>query len=143
MKYSKGICWIGDCRIPFEDTQNAATNPKYRLEGNYKMPEKGQISEGSITKFQSSLNEIDVKGRFTPNLLVCDDMLNDGIEHKSGKVKPHHKRNKTMGEYQGNAYGKFNNVSPDLNYDAYYGDKGSSSRYYDLDKWFDKIIDSL
>ena len=78
MKYSKGICWIGDCKIPFEDTQNPATNPKYRLEGNYKMPEKGQISEGSITKFQSSLNEIDVKGRFTPNLLVCDDMLNDG-----------------------------------------------------------------
>jgi hypothetical protein len=48
-----------------------------------------------------------------------------------------------MGEYQGNCYGKFNNVSPDLNYDAYYGDSGSSSRYYDLDKWFDKVIDEI
>jgi hypothetical protein len=48
-----------------------------------------------------------------------------------------------MGEYQGNAYGKFNNVSPDLNYDAYYGDKGSSSRFYDLDRWFDNMIDKL
>ena len=57
--YSKGISWINDCRIPFEDTPNPATNPKYRLQGDYKMPEKGQISDGSITQFRSSLNEID------------------------------------------------------------------------------------
>jgi hypothetical protein len=133
MKYSKGICWIGDCKIPFEDTQNPATNPKYRLEGNYKMPEKGQISEGSITKFQSSLNEIDVKGRFTPNLLVCDDMLNDG---SVSKVQDNLKD--TTKQYGG---GNFGGGSVKNNF--YFGDKGTNSRYYDLDKWFDKIIDSL
>jgi hypothetical protein len=31
------------------------------------------------------VNEPDTKGRFTPNLLVCDDMLNDGVISKSGK----------------------------------------------------------
>jgi hypothetical protein len=24
-----------------------------------------------------------------------------------------------------------------------YGDKGTNSRYYDLDKWFDKVIDEI
>jgi hypothetical protein len=132
MKYSKGICWIGDCKIPFEDTQNPATNPKYRLEGNYKMPEKGQISEGSITKFQSSLNEIDVKGRFTPNLLVCDDMLNDGVITKQSK------RTYKPTEHTGSLFGN----SPQA-HGVGIGDSGSSCRYYDLDKWFDKMIDEL
>jgi len=132
MKYSKGICWIGDCKIPFEDTQNPATNPKYRLEGNYKMPEKGQISEGSITKFQSSLNEIDVKGRFTPNLLVCDDMLNDGIIYKSGDGSGN------MELFNINHTPYFSSENPNRKIT-----KMKGIQYYDLDKWFDKVIDSL
>jgi hypothetical protein len=137
MKYSKGICWIGDCRIPFEDTQNAATNPKYRLEGNYKMPEKGQISEGSITKFQSSLNEIDVKGRFTPNLLVCDDMLNDGKTY--GNLFKQN-RNKDVDGGTGNSLVRAHKEGES---NGVFDGGTSSSRFYDLDKWFDKIIDSL
>ena len=133
MKYSKGICWIGDCKIPFEDTQNPATNPKYRLEGNYKMPEKGQISEGSITKFQSSLNEIDVRGRFTPNLLVCDDMLNDGIKPNKG----HRSKSKVTG------FGEFGGGKSEYHGIGEYMEVDSKSRYYDLDLWFDKIIDNL
>lgn len=138
--YSKAISWFDDCRIPFEDTQNPATNPKYRLQGGYKLGEKGKISDGSITQFRSSLNETDVRGRFPANLLVSDDMLNDGKIYESGKGLPHHKRNKTLGEYQGNAYGKFNNVNPQINFENYYGDKGTNSRYYDIDKWFDNIL---
>jgi hypothetical protein len=138
MGYSKGVSWIVDCRIPFVDGSEDTTRGKYENK-----VQVGIMAERPNIKFVGSFDDSAKQGRFTPNLLVCDDMLNDGIEHKSGKVKPHHKRNKTMGEYQGNAYGKFNNVSPDLNYDAYYGDKGSNSRYYDLDKWFDNMIDSL
>jgi hypothetical protein len=136
MRYAKGIMWLDDCRIPFEDTTNPATNPKYRLEGNYKMPEKGQISEGSITQFRSSLNEIDVRGRFTPNLLVCDDMLNDGNVSKSGVY------DNSKGETNGfhatsrDIVGKRKDVGG-------FDDKGTNSRYYDLDKWFDKIIDEI
>ena len=126
--------WLDDCRIPFEDTTNPATNPKYRLEGNYKMPEKGQISEGSITQFRSSLNEIDVRGRFTPNLLVCDNMLNDGVITKSG-FNPNAKDK----QYKGGNFG--GGLTNDNGLD--YGDKGTNSRYYDLDKWFDKVIDEL
>jgi hypothetical protein len=141
MRYSKGICWIGDCKIPFEDTQNPATNPKYRLEGNYKMPEKGQISEGSITKFQSSLNEIDVKGRFTPNLLVCDDMLNDGIIYKSGDGSGN------MELININDAHHFSYENPNRKITkmkgVQYNDKGTNSRYYDLDKWFEIMLENL
>lgn len=136
MNYSKGICWIDDCRIPFEETQNPATNPKYRLEGNYKMPEKGQISEGSITQFRSSLNEIDVRGRFPANLLVSDDMLNDGnvIQYNKTRVDNgnylggHREVYVGEGEIKNKVKGQF------------YSDKGSNSRYYDIDKWFENLL---
>ena len=141
MRYSKGIMWLDDCRIPFEDTQNPATNPKYRLEGNYKMPEKGKISEGSITQFRSSLNEIDVKGRFTPNLLVCDDMLNDGV------ITQYNKTREDKGNYLGGHRKEYvgttdNDIVKQIK-GQFFSDKGSNSRYYDLDKWFDKIIDEI
>jgi hypothetical protein len=96
------------------------------------MPEKGQISEGSITQFRSSLNEIDVRGRFTPNLLVCDDMLNDGSISKSGEYKG-----------EGSKSGGIWNTSTGKPAGVEYGDKGTNSRYYDLDKWFDKVINEL
>ena len=126
--YSKGISWFDDCRIGFEDRQN---QQKIFANGN----------GGVYKETNSSKNEyVSVKGRFPANILVCDDMLNDGKIYESGKGLPHHKRNKTLGEYQGNAYGKYNNVNPQINFENYYGDKGTNSRYYNIDKWFDNIL---
>ena len=138
MTHSKGISWIDDCRIPFEDTQNPATNPKYRLEGGYKLAEKGKISDGSITQFRSSLNETDTRGRFPANLLVSDDMLNDGVVSKSQENKSKGDIRKSLingadkagGFYRPDYFVNRNN----------FNDKGTNSRYYDIDKWFDKII---
>ena len=132
--YSKGISWFDDCRIPFVDDKE---NTKRSVSGHQKIYGSG---EEIYYKLDIDNQEDRNKGRFPANLLVCDDMLNDGNIYKSGEGKPHHKRNKTLGEYQGNAYGKFNNINPQLNYENYYGDKGTNSRYYDIDKWFDKII---
>ena len=123
MKYSKGIMWLDDCRIPFVDdneiwtAKRSETNNPFHLTIN-----KDGVDYGND------------KGRFTPNLLVCDDMLNDGVITKSG-FNP--KAN--IKQYRGGNFGggKTNDNGID------YGDKGSSSRYYDLDKWFDKIIDNL
>ena len=140
MNYSKGITWFDDCRIPFEDTPNPATNPKYRLEGNYKMPEKGQISEGSITKFRSSSNEIDIKGRFPANLLCSDDMLNDGSISQAQKNPRIQKSSRRYGENNFTNGGLF---TPEGQITATYNDKGSNSRYYDIDKWFNKLLDEL
>jgi hypothetical protein len=68
------------------------------------------------------------QGRFTPNLLVCDDMLNDGkISISEGG-----KTTRDTAHFGGATF-KMEG----------YGDKGTNSRYYDLDKWFDKVIDEI
>jgi len=91
MRYSKGIMWLDDCRIPFVDEGDIPNDmDKTHLDGRHFYT---QVYNG----FMYNQN---TKGRFTPNLLVCDDMLNDG------------------------------NVQ-------------TNSRYYDLDLWFDKMLEKL
>jgi hypothetical protein len=128
MKYSKGICWIGDCRIPFVDENTSRKQTPVSVEvygwSNHK---------GLIGSFDDSAKQ----GRFTPNLLVCDDMLNDGNIGGGGKHSGVIKRKRKGYKLNPNS-DNLHSTSPDN-----YGDKGTNSRYYDLDKWFDKIIDSL
>ena len=134
MKYAKGIMWLDDCRIPFVDegdikTQERAFSPN-------SSSHKGQVWNNHLGWESSSkggANPTNQQGRFTPNLLVCDDMLNDGnITKVQDKLKD------TTKQYKG---GNFGGGSVSNNF--YFGDKGTNSRYYDLDKWFDKMIDEI
>jgi hypothetical protein len=123
MRYSKGIMWLDDCRIPF--TEDGGWGKRH----NQEYPEwKGAKN---FTHGEQHLEQND-KGRFTPNLLVCDDMLNDGVITKQSKRT--YKPTENMGSLFGN--------SPQA-HGVGIGDSGSSSRYYDLDKWFDKVIDEI
>ncbi len=122
--YSKGISWIDDCRIPFVDgdTTNAGKRTCNIFEKEYQSGGNG--SPDYIT---------DIRGRFPANLLVSDDMLNDGIVKESKKTK-------------GITYGLFPNTivqnkKYEKDYERGFNDKGTNSRYYDIDKWFDKIIE--
>ena len=126
MKYSKGICWIGDCRIPFVDESDPSAK-------RYETPKKhwvGFVADNTENKLNTEYKE--QQGRFTPNLLVCDDMLNDGVITKQSK------RTYKPTEHTGSLFGN----SPQAD-GVGIGDSGSSSRYYDLDKWFDNVIDNL
>ena len=120
MKYSKGIMWLDDCRIPFVDEPDPSAKryESYRnvtnLYGGY-----------GDTHYEYKKQQ----GRFTPNLLVCDDMLNDGVITKQSK------RTYKPTEHKGSLFGN----SPQAHGQGI-GDSGSSSRYYDLDKWFDKML---
>jgi hypothetical protein len=76
---------------------------------------------------------LNTQGRFTPNLLVCDDMLNDGIKPNKG----HRSKSKVTG------YGEFGGGKSEYHGIGEYMEVDSKSRYYDLDKWFDKVIDNL
>ena len=123
MRYAKGIMWLDDCRIPFVD------------EGDIKSATPGSLNatgEFSLFHIKNDRAFINQQGRFTPNLLVCDDMLNDGVITKQSK------RTYKPTEHQGSLFGN----SPQA-HGVGIGDSGSSSRYYDLDKWFDKIIDEI
>lgn len=70
MRYGTGGINIDECRIPFEDTQNPATNPLYRQRNNnkYKQIKKGQESNGAVS-FTSSKNDISSLGRFPANVI--------------------------------------------------------------------------
>ena len=110
--------WLDDCRIPFVDgdtTINHNTQP-----GSF---------VGSFGSSQTIYTE-NTKGRFTPNLLVCDDMLNDGIKPNKG----HRSKSKVTG------YGDFGGGKSEYHGLGEYMEVDSKSRYYDLDKWFDKML---
>ena len=121
--------WLDDCRIPFVDEVDLDKKLPKQDGGTIYGGGKGFYRTEEITEYKSG-------GRFTPNLLVCDDMLNDGVISKSGVY------DNSKGETNG-----FHTTSRDIvgkrKDVGGYSDKGSSSRYYDLDKWFDKVIDEI
>jgi hypothetical protein len=134
MKYSKGVMWLDDCRIPFVDEGDRGSID--RSDRNVMMGWKTDsyvngIGNNTLPPEQAEGSPL---GRFTPNLLVCDDMLNDGSIGGNNSNKFY----EPQYEDTSNIYGKYKQLQV-----TQYKDKGSSSRYYDLDKWFDKIIDEI
>jgi hypothetical protein len=126
MRYSKGIMWLDDCRIPFVDENTSRKQTPVSVEvygwANHK---------GLIGSFDDSAKQ----GRFTPNLLVCDDMLNDGSIGKSNGSN----------DYNWDLSNNNNptKITKNIKSGIHFNDKGTNSRYYDLDKWFDKVIDEI
>ena len=92
-------------------------------------------TEGSAwgrSGFKNELNvnaDADPKGRFPANLLVSDDILDDG-ENKS------HGNSKVPYTYKDKKYkveGFIKDIAPQA--PSNYGDSGTFSRYFDLDAW--------
>ena len=124
LSYSKGVSWIDDCRIPFvDDSENTS-----------RVVLQTQSWANTSTKGVGTIDNNWKQGRFPSNILVSDDVLNDGIINGGGTYSgiKTRKRNRYFAQ-QGQNYG--NAESPDN-----YGDKGTNSRYYDIDKWFEKLI---
>ena len=116
--------WLDDCRIPFVDERDIPNDmDKTHLDGRNFYT---QVYNG----FMYNQN---TQGRFTPNLLVCDDLLNDGIKPNKG----HRAKSKVSG------YGEFGGGKSEYHGIGEYMEVDSKSRYYDLDTWFDKIIEGL
>jgi site-specific DNA-methyltransferase (adenine-specific) len=122
LKYGTGGINIDGSRIEFEDTQNAATNPKFRKENNYKMPEPGQESNGAVS-FTSSKNEYDTSGRFPANI-IFDEEAGQLLDEQSGISKSG--KPKGQGSKSGGIWTKSTGepAGPE------YGDKGGASRFF-------------
>ena len=73
--YSKGISWINDCRIPYVDTNEYQKRDAY----------KEQTIYGNGKGMPLVYWETNTQGRFPANILVSDDMLNDGIITKQSQ----------------------------------------------------------
>ena len=127
MKNGKGVTWLDDMRIPFksEDVPEGGkkTNRKPRKEGTV-FKTSGFKSENNNTAEASPL------GRFAANLLVQDDVLNDG---NITKTTPHGGDGKPLdtantGHIPGWGFKRM----------PFYGsDEGSFSRYFDMDAWWE------
>lgn len=118
LKNGKGISWLDDCRLPVADTDRT----EYGVDGDEGSPTLNNFGDRKRVAYQQSS-----AGRFPANLLVSDDVLNNGTVTKSPKTYTrkapgHGQTSYAIGEDAGKS---------SLNF----GDSGSYSRYFDLDKW--------
>lgn len=143
IKYRVGGLNIDECRVKFENTQNPATNPLFRKQGGYKLPEKGQLSNGAIL-FSSSKNDVNELGRFPANVIT------DGSEEVA-KGMPNTTstpRTPTTGGTGG--IGKVTNFQRGSE-TSNFNDSGSAMRYFysakaskkDRDEGLDNLNDGL
>ncbi len=124
MVNQKGVTWLDDCRIPYCPSDKPDVGGRHNIEGR-------RIGAGDSEYGFKSLEyaQVNLKGRFPANLLVSDDVLNDGSDHKSGELKAgtiehDNKGGVTYGEYKGREVEQ-----------TKASDSGSFSRYFDLDAW--------
>jgi hypothetical protein len=125
MTHSKGISWFDDCRIPHNEDLSIIREEKVLDTQNQGWGFKSVSRDNS--------------GRFPANLLVCDDMLNDGIVYSSGSGDGKMEMININDAHHFNFIEKNRKVVKMKG--VQYNDKGSNSRYYDIDKWFDNLID--
>jgi len=124
-KISLGLTWLENGRIPYQSEDDKEEN-------------RSKQKYGATTKFSSGRklgDHVVDAGRFAPNLLVSDDVLNDGEVHASAQSQNFHEA------YEGESNTKMlRGVSHSQNQ---YNDSGSFSRYFDLDAWFEKKLKEL
>ena len=129
--YSKGISWINDCRIPTSSDDIEISKNKRNKSSLGSIQNKWETE--SLKAIESTFDL--TKGRFPANILVSDDMLNDGVISKStifdGKLP----------NIKGGRFGASDVELTDKRAFGGFDDKGTNSRYYDIDKWFNNLID--
>ena len=131
LKNRKGITWLDDGRIPTAENLNG---------GMYSGKGKAKTVADHQWGFQKRDGQyIQPMGRFPANLLVSDDVLNDGRMQKSGIAIRHNIGHSSKGNIPFAQGSRGNEMREDVGY----GDSGSFSRYFDLDKWFSERIKFL
>ena len=141
MRYSKGICWVDDTRIPFVDEGDIPNDmDKTHLDGRNFYT---QVYNGFMYKQNK-------EGRYTPSLLVCDDMLNDGNVSKSNSGGISHDHDKAAIElvksldlYLMDAWALTDNLRS-LNYSSYWNNLHFEEHVYrELNLYLIHMIGSI
>ena len=140
MKNGKGCTWIDDCRIPYQNRKDYE-NTCFGKQADFKnskisMMNKNNFNNSDVGCFNTNVYSSEL-GRFPANLLVEDDVLNDGNDRKSGDLNPSHIITTGIHQFSDE---KTHSQSP---YKFYGGDSGSFSRYFSLDSWWDEKVKKL
>lgn len=130
MANGKGVTWLDNCRIPYK-SENDQANAKPWGQVH---PERGNYPGWELDAKMKDAPEPDRRGRFPANLLVSDDVLDDGDPHDKGGDIPNPLKRKPQLDY-----GEFERYVP---FQAY-GDTGGFSRYFSLDKWAERNLPFL
>jgi len=130
MKNGKGITWLDDCRIPYVNENDIIP----QLRDNKRIVNSREMYGG--TSYHKSKTKAviggNTDGRFAANLIVQDDVLNDGVKRSKGKHTD-----------SGSGSGGIWQESTGKPAGRTYGDEGSFSRFYDLDSWWKSQIHKL
>ncbi len=132
MKNSHGISWLDNCRIPINPEIDDMLRETTRVKRDAVTWDKGS----GFKNEQNSLTGVREDGRFPANLLVSDDILNDGNIDKSNG----HFNSSVPMEGHTLYEGGFKNFEQD---ERFLNDEGSFSRYFSLDAWFDARLKKL
>ena len=90
-------------RVEFEDTHNAATNPKYRAENGFKPPAPNK--PGNITNFSSSKDGQNISGRY-PSQTFVDSEAAEILDRQSGSLTSGAMKKPYTYQNNGACYGK-------------------------------------
>lgn len=128
----KGITWLDDGRIPYisEEDLNEVELQHKSFNGKLMLNPLEGWNANSMIK-ETHANQ---QGRFPANLLVSDDVLNDGNMTISKDGNQLNRKDKPFMQ----RYANLETSSPEG-----YNDSGSFSRYFSLDMWFQKQIEQL
>lgn len=119
----KTLTWLDDCRIPYQSEDDKDIRPNLE-----------QTTSGDQYRYTDHKRGLgNEKGRFPANLLVQDDVLNDGKIYKSSPEDD-------IGKGFGNS-DIFGDGKPIHRFKV--GDSGSYSRYFSLDSWWNKTFPFL
>ncbi len=132
LKNGKGVTWLDDTRIPYvSENDKSGAIPQGRITtrvGSF----AGRTQEGTDKELDRESWKDQMKGRFSANLLVSDDTLNDGKVTKSVARSP-----RVCKHPEGVTY------MVDKSTGQEHTDSGSFSRYFDLDRWAKKTFPFL
>ena len=125
LKNGHGITWLDDGRIPI------STDELEKMKDNRKANRTiraGPVAAGYGMKPEGLINsEQHEGGRFAPNLLVEDDVLDDGKIRKSSGGNTIRGKESKVSEW---GYKEFHMAG--------YGDEGGFSDFFSLDRWWDR-----
>ena len=127
MKNGKGVTWLEDLRIPFKSDDKPQ-----------RIAKRGNLNSTSSERKYGYKECVEIGsplGRFAANLLVQDDVLNDGVTttSKGGLVKAGAGFNKVKGFGVNTTKGG----EPTQPITMTPTDEGSFSRYFDMDAWWE------
>jgi len=130
LKWGTGAMNVDGCRIPSNNSPKSMMGQGYAsiTKENVKQEFRPKDYYEEQNGFKYNPSE---KGRFPANILVSDDVLNDGKTTHSN-IRTVSETEKNNDNYKKtNIYGKYNEYLSERGVE----DSGSFSRYFDLDAW--------